>query len=53
MLMASGAPTQRAVTNTDNGGKNGRIASLSRGKNLKNASQCPLEQNWDYNIKGE
>lgn len=35
MLMASGAPTQQAVTNTDNGGKNGRIASHIRGKNLK------------------
>ena len=29
MLRASGAPTQRAVTNTDNGGKNGRIALQS------------------------
>lgn len=35
MLIASGAPTQRAVTNTDSGGKNGRIASQSRGKNLR------------------
>lgn len=34
MLMASGAPTQKAVTNTDSGGKNGRIASQIRGKNL-------------------
>lgn len=35
MLMASGAPTQSAVTNTDSGGKNGRIALLRRGKSLK------------------
>jgi hypothetical protein len=34
MLMASGAPTQRAVTNTDSGGNNGRIALQIRGKNL-------------------
>ena len=35
MFIASGAPTQRAVTNTDSGGKNGRIASQSRGNNLR------------------
>lgn len=32
MLIASGAPTQRAVTNTDSGGKNGLIALQIRGK---------------------
>lgn len=34
MLRASGAPTQRAVTKTDSGGKNGRIAPQIMGKNL-------------------
>lgn len=34
MLMASGAPTQQAVTSTESGGKNGRIALQMRGKNL-------------------
>lgn len=34
MLIARGAPTHRAVTNTDSGGKNGRIALQTRGKNL-------------------
>lgn len=34
MLRASGAPTQRAVTTTDSGGKNGRIAPQIAGKNL-------------------
>ena len=34
MLIASGAPTHRAVTNTDSGGKNGRIALQILGKNL-------------------
>lgn len=35
MLIASGAPTQQAVTNTESGGKKGRIASQILGKNLK------------------
>ncbi|KAH0974814.1 hypothetical protein GBA52_016713 [Prunus armeniaca] len=35
MLTATGAPTQQAVTNTDNRGKNGQIASRIWGKNLK------------------
>lgn len=34
MLRASGAPTHRAVTKTDSGGKNGRIAPQIVGKNL-------------------
>ena len=34
MLIASGAPTQRVVTNTDSGGKNGRIELEILGKNL-------------------
>lgn len=34
MLMASGAPTQKAVTSTESGGKNGRIALEKLGKNL-------------------
>lgn len=33
-LMASGAPTQHAVTRTDKGGKNGRMALEIRGKSL-------------------
>lgn len=43
MLMASGAPTQHAVTNTDSGGKNGRIALHTWGRNLK-AKSCPTYQ---------
>lgn len=39
MLMASGAPTQHAVTNTDSGGKNGRIALHIWGRNL-NTKLC-------------
>lgn len=35
MLIASGAPTQQAVTSTESGGKKGRMASQSLGKNLK------------------
>lgn len=35
MLMARGAPTQQAVTMTESGGKNGRIALQILGKNLK------------------
>lgn len=35
MLIASGAPTQQAVTNTESGGKKGRMASQILGKNLK------------------
>lgn len=35
MLIANGAPTQQAVTNTESGGKKGRIASQILGKNLK------------------
>lgn len=34
MLIASGAPTQRAVTNTESGGSRGRIPPQTRGKNL-------------------
>lgn len=34
MLMESGAPTQQAVTSTESGGKNGRIALQILGKNL-------------------
>lgn len=34
MLIASGAPTQRDVTNTDSGGKYGRIALQILGKKL-------------------
>ena len=34
MLIASWAPTQRVVTNTDSGGKNGRIELEILGKNL-------------------
>jgi len=33
-LKASGAPAQIAATNTDRGGKNGRITLQIRGKNL-------------------
>lgn len=35
MLIASGAPTQQAVTNTESGGKKGRMASQILGENLK------------------
>lgn len=35
MLIASGAPTQRAVTNTERGGSTGRIALQTWGKNLQ------------------
>lgn len=34
-LIASGAPMQRAVTSTDSGGKNGRIALEIQGKSLQ------------------
>jgi hypothetical protein len=33
-LIASGAPTQQAVTSTDSGGKNGRITPEICGNNL-------------------
>ena len=33
-LIASGDPTQQAVTSTDSGGRNGRIALQIRGRNL-------------------
>ena len=33
-LIASGDPTQQAVTSTDSGGRNGRLALQIRGRNL-------------------
>lgn len=39
MLIASGAPTQKAVSSTESGGKNGLMASQRRGNNLQKMSR--------------
>lgn len=39
-LIANGAPTHRAVTNTENGGRNGLIPLHIPGKNLINHQTC-------------
>lgn len=39
IFIANGEPTQRAVTNTDSGGRKGWIALQNLGKNLSNAQE--------------
>ena len=43
MLIANGDPTQRAVTNTERGGRKGWIAAQTLGRNLVNhTTQCKI-----------
>jgi hypothetical protein len=46
IFIANGEPTHRAVTNTDNGGRNGWIAAQSLGRNL-----CNIKKNMNLDLK--